>query len=70
MDEQRTSAKARKQTFIPASRIASAASEQRAAVQEVRARAATAARLIADQHDASADRAMVDQTIAGLGRTH
>ncbi len=51
------------------------AAAERAAVQEVRARAATAAaaaaaRLIAEQHDASADRAMVDQTIAGLGRTH
>jgi F-type H+-transporting ATPase subunit b len=51
------------------------AAAERAAVQEVRARAATAAaaaaaRLIAEQHDANADRAMVDQTIAGLGRTH
>jgi F-type H+-transporting ATPase subunit b len=51
------------------------AAAERTAVQEVRARAATAAaaaaaRLIAEQHDASADRAMVDQTIAGLGRTH
>ena len=48
---------------------------ERAAVQEVRAKAATAAAaaaelLIRQQHDASADRAMIDQTIAGLGRTH
>ncbi|MEA1013758.1 F0F1 ATP synthase subunit B [Sphingosinicella sp. LY1275] len=48
---------------------------ERAAVQEIRAKAATAAAaaaatLIAQQHDASADKAMVDQTIAGLGRTH
>ena len=48
---------------------------ERAAVQEVRAKAATAAAaaaelLIRQQHDAAADRAMVDQTIAGLGRTH
>jgi len=51
------------------------AAAERSAVQEVRARAATAAaaaaaRLIAEQHDAAADRAMVDRTIAGLGRTH
>ena len=48
---------------------------ERAAVQEVRAKAATAAAaaaelLIRQQHDAAADRAMIDQTIAGLGRTH
>ena len=48
---------------------------ERAAVQEVRAKAAAAAAaaaelLIRQQHDAAADRAMVDQTIAGLGRTH
>jgi F-type H+-transporting ATPase subunit b len=51
------------------------AAAERAAVQEVRAKAAAAAaaaaeRLIRDQHDAAADKAMVDQTIAGLGRTH
>ena len=48
---------------------------ERAAIQEVRAKAATAAAaaaelLIRQQHDAAADRAMVDQTIAGLSRTH
>jgi F-type H+-transporting ATPase subunit b len=48
---------------------------ERAAVQEVRAHAANAAaaaaaRLIAEQHDAAADRAMVDRTIAGLGSAH
>ena len=51
------------------------AAAERSAVAEVRARAVTAAaaaaaRLIAEQHDANADRAMVDQTIAGVGRTH
>ena len=51
------------------------AAAERAAIQEVRARAAsaaaaTAATLIAQNHDAKADKAMVDQTIAGLGRTH
>ena len=51
------------------------AAAERSAIQEVRAKAATAAaaaaaKLIADQHDAAADKAMVDQTIAGLGRTH
>ena len=51
------------------------AAAERSAIQEVRARAASAAaaaaaRLIAEQHDANADRAMVDQTIAGLSRTH
>lgn len=51
------------------------AAAERSAVAEVRARAVTAAaaaaaRLIAEQHDANADRTMVDQTIAGLGRTH
>ena len=45
---------------------------ERAAVAEVRAKAASAAAaaaatLIAQQHDAAADRAMVDQAIAGLG---
>jgi F-type H+-transporting ATPase subunit b len=48
---------------------------ERSAIAEVRAKAANAAAaaaatLIAQQHDAQADRAMVDQTIAGLGRTH
>jgi len=43
-----------------------------AAVAEVRAKAASAAAaaaatLIAQEHDAAADRAMVDETIAGLG---
>jgi F-type H+-transporting ATPase subunit b len=51
------------------------AAAERSAIAEVRAKAVTAAtaaaeRLIRDQHDASADRAMVDSTIAGLGRTH
>ena len=51
------------------------AAAERAAIADVRAKAATAAaaaaaKLIAEQHDASADKAMVDQTIAGLGRTH
>ena len=45
---------------------------ERAAVAEVRAKAASAAAaaaatLIAEAHDAAADRAMVDQAIAGLG---
>jgi len=45
---------------------------ERAAVAEVRAKAANAAAaaaatLIAEQHDAAADRAMVDQAISGLG---
>jgi F-type H+-transporting ATPase subunit b len=51
------------------------AAAERTAIAQVRARAAdaataAAARLIAEQHDAGADRVMVDQTIAGLGRTH
>ena len=51
------------------------AAAERSAIAEVRARAVTAAaaaaeRLIAEQHDANADRAMVDETIASLGRTH
>ena len=51
------------------------AAAERSAIAEVRAKAVTAAtaaaeRLIREQHDASADRAMVDHTIAGLGRTH
>jgi len=51
------------------------AAAERTAVAEVRARAAeaasaAAARLIAERNDAAADRALVDRTIAGLGRTH
>ncbi|HEY0627556.1 MAG TPA: F0F1 ATP synthase subunit B [Allosphingosinicella sp.] len=51
------------------------AAAERAAIQQVRARAAdaaaaAAAALIAEQHGADADKAMVDQTIAGLGSTH
>jgi F-type H+-transporting ATPase subunit b len=51
------------------------AAAERSAVAEVRAKAASAAaaaaaQLIAERHDADADRAMVDRTIAGLGRTH
>ncbi|MFC7498257.1 F0F1 ATP synthase subunit B [Enterovirga sp. GCM10030262] len=51
------------------------AAAERSAIQEVRTRAATAAAaaaaaLITDRHDAAADKAMVDQTIAGLGRSH
>ena len=49
------------------------AASERAAIAEVRARAAdaaarAAATLIAEHHDAAADRAMVGRTIAGLGR--
>jgi F-type H+-transporting ATPase subunit b len=48
---------------------------ERAALAEVRAKvasaaAAAAAQLIAESHDAAADRAMIDRTIAGLGRAH
>ena len=51
------------------------AAAERSAVDEVRAKAVAAAaaaaeRLIREQHGAEADRAMVDRTIAGLGRTH
>ncbi len=51
------------------------AAAERTALAEVRAKAATAAtsaaaRLIAERHDATADRTMVDRAIAGLGRTH
>ena len=51
------------------------ASAQRQAIEEVRARAATAAaaaaaRLIADEMDADKDRALVDRTIEGLAPTH
>jgi F-type H+-transporting ATPase subunit b len=48
---------------------------ERTALAEVRAKAAraataAAAQLIAERHDAAADRAMIDRAIAGLGRTH
>jgi len=51
------------------------AAAERAAVQEVRAKAANAAAaaaatLIAKAHDPDADKAMVDRTIAGLSSTH
>lgn len=51
------------------------AAAERSAISEVRARAAeaatgAAARLIAEQHDAKADKALVDRTIAGLNRVH
>ena len=49
------------------------AAAERTAIAEVRARAAdgavrAAAQLIAEHHDAGADRAMVDRSIGGLGR--
>jgi len=49
------------------------AAAERAAIQAVRAKAAeaatrAAAAIIADKHDAGADKALVDKTIAGLGR--
>jgi F-type H+-transporting ATPase subunit b len=51
------------------------AAAERQALDEVRAKAAAAAaaaasRLISEKMDATADRALVDETIAGLGRTH
>ena len=51
------------------------AAEERAAVQQLRATAAdaaskAAARIIAERHDANADKALIDQAIAGIGRTH
>jgi F-type H+-transporting ATPase subunit b len=51
------------------------AAAERHALDEVRARAAraaatAAARLISEDMDAGADKAIVDRTIAGLGRTH
>ena len=51
------------------------AAAERAALAEVRARAAeaatsAAARLIAERHDADADKPLVDRTIAGLSRIH
>ena len=49
------------------------AAAERAAIADIRARAAqaatkAAATIIAQKHDATADRKLVDQTIAGLGR--
>ncbi|MFC7537434.1 hypothetical protein ACFQPG_08650 [Sphingomonas sp. GCM10030256] len=51
------------------------AAEERAAVQQLRATAAeaaacAAARIIAERHDVAADKALIDQAIGGLGRTH
>lgn len=51
------------------------AAAERQAIAEVRAKAAdaaaaAAARLIAERHDAQADKGLVDQTIAGLGSVH
>ena len=51
------------------------AAEERAAVQQLRATAAdaaskAAARIIADRHDTSADKALIDEAIARIGRTH
>jgi F-type H+-transporting ATPase subunit b len=51
------------------------AAAERTALAEVRAKTVTAAAaaaeaLIRDQHGQEADRAMIDRTIAGLGRTH
>lgn len=48
------------------------AAEERAAVQQLRATAAeaaskAAARIIAERHDGSADKALIDQAIAGIG---
>ena len=47
------------------------AAEERAALQQLRATAAdaaakAAARIIADKHDASADKTLIDQAIAGI----
>lgn len=49
------------------------AAAERAAIQAVRTKAAeaatrAAAAIIADKHDAGADKALIDKTIAGLGR--
>ena len=51
------------------------AAAERQAIDEVRAKAASAAaaaaaRIIADKMDAEADKALVDRTIAGLGTAH
>jgi F-type H+-transporting ATPase subunit b len=63
-----TAALIERRTRMAEDKIAAA---ERQAIDEVRARAATAAaaaaaRLIADKHGAEADKAMVDQAIAGL----
>lgn len=60
----------RRRTKMAEDKIAAA---ERAALDEVRARAAdaatrAAAAIIAQKHDAGADKALVDQTIAGLSR--
>ena len=60
----------RRHTQMAEDKIATA---ERAALVEVRARAAEAATaaagaIIAQRHDAAADKALVDRTIAGLGR--
>lgn len=49
------------------------AAEERAAVQQLRATASeaasrAAAKIIAERHDGAADRALIDQAIAGIGR--
>jgi F-type H+-transporting ATPase subunit b len=49
------------------------AAEERAAVQQLRTSAAeaasrAAAKIIAERHDGAADRALIDQAIAGIGR--
>lgn len=49
------------------------AAEERAALQELRATAAeaaarAAAKIIAERHDGSADKALIDQAISGIGR--
>jgi F-type H+-transporting ATPase subunit b len=51
------------------------AAAERQAIAEIRAKAAeaaaaAAAKLIAERHDANADKALVDRTIAGLGAVH
>jgi F-type H+-transporting ATPase subunit b len=51
------------------------AAAERGAVAEVRAKIAdaaarAAATILAEQHGADADKAIVDQTIAGLGRVN
>lgn len=61
-----------RRTAMAENKIAAA---ERAALASVRAKAVDAAtaaaeRLIRDRHDSGADRAMIDETIAGLGRSH
>lgn len=61
-----------RRTHMAEDKIAAA---ERGAIAEIRAKAAgaaaaAAAQLIAEQHDAAADKAMVDRTIAGLGRAN